>query len=155
LTQADIVVDQLFSQTTATLSLESMATGNAVLTNYRTDRVRSDCPAVKVSIYTLVDQLRKVILDRNLRRRLANEGRMYVEKYHDHTEVAKQILRWLKPAGIGRYDVVPTFFQNHFFIPPELLRKELAGRSKNQTSAGFPIPARLKSLILWPLTHGS
>jgi hypothetical protein len=67
--------------------------------------------------------LRRVILNRDLRRQLAYAGRPYVEAHHDHVAVAQQILDWLKPGGIREYDFVPTFYKN-FVMPPELLAEE-------------------------------
>lgn len=126
LTEADIVVDQLFSQTVATLALESMATGNVTLARYQPEyaHIPPDCPVVNVTAATLADKLREVILNRDLRRQLACAGRPYVEAHHDHMHIAQQILDWLKPGGIQEYDFVPTFFQNEFVMPPELLKEE-------------------------------
>jgi len=126
LAEADIVVDQLLSETVATLALESMATGNVVLARYLPERahIPADCPVVNVTAATLADKLREVILDRDLRRRLAYAGRSYVEKYHDHVRIAQQILDWLKPGGIQEYDFIPMFFQSEFVMPAELLKEE-------------------------------
>lgn len=122
LADADIVVDELFADTVATLSLEAMATGNVVLVRYLPDyaRVPPGCPAVNVTKDTLTPKLRRVILNRELRRQLAYAGRPYVEAHHDHVEVAQQILDWLKPGGIREYDFIPTFYKN-FVMPPQLL----------------------------------
>lgn len=126
LAEADIVIDQLFSQTLARLALESMATGNVTLARFQPKRllIPPDCPAVNVTMDTLTAKLREVILNRELRLRLACSGRPYVEKHHSHVHVAQQILDWLKPGGIQNYDFVPTFFQNEFVMPPELLKEE-------------------------------
>lgn len=130
LAEADIVVDELFADTVGVLSLEAMATGNVVLVHYPAEyaAVPSDCPAVNVTKDDLADKLRQVILDRELRRRLVCAGRPYVETYHDHRRVAQQILDWLEPGRIQKYDFVPTFYQN-FVMPPELLKEE---RQKTQ-----------------------
>jgi glycosyltransferase involved in cell wall biosynthesis len=126
LMDADIVVDQLFSQTIATLALEAMATGNAVLTHYLPEfaGIPPSCPVVNVTKNDLTDGLRTVIVDRDLRKQLAHAGRDYVEMYHDHKDVSQQILDWLEPNGIQDYDFYPTFFQRSFSMPVEQLRME-------------------------------
>ena len=126
LAKADIVVDQLFSQTVAGFALESLATGNVVLAKYNSEysHIPSDCPVVNVTVDTLPTELRRFVLNGDLRRQLAYAGREYVERYHSHVKVARQILDWLKPGGIQAYDFVPTFFQKDFMMPPELLKEE-------------------------------
>jgi hypothetical protein len=133
LTDADIVVDELFSDTVGVLSTESMATGNAVLVHYPADyaRVPPGCPAVNVTKDTVTGKLREVILDRDLRRCLAYAGRPYVEANNDHIKVAQQILDWLKPGGIKEYDFVPTFYKT-FKMPPDLLAEERRAMRANQ-----------------------
>lgn len=151
LTDADIVVDQLFGLTIATLALESMATGNVVLANLEASysHVPSDCPVVKVTMDTLADQLGKVILDRDLRRRLACVGRKYVEKYHPHLRVAQQVLDCAKARANVEYDFFPTFFKNHFVMPDELVKEERVRRMQKQRRR--LLPARLR-WIVWPFT---
>jgi glycosyltransferase involved in cell wall biosynthesis len=126
LRDSDILVDQLFSETVATLALEGLATGNAVLARYLPKRVRiaADCPVINVNLETLTDRLREVILDRALRRRLAEAGRAYVERYHSHVVVARQILEWLDPARRGEFHFHPTFFREQFRMSRELAREE-------------------------------
>jgi glycosyltransferase involved in cell wall biosynthesis len=125
LSETDIVVESLFTGLVGTLGLEAMASGCVVLERVgpRGLYVPSDCPAVTTTINDLADQLRKVVLDGDLRRRLALDGRRYVEKYHDHIRVAQQILDWTKPRGISAYDFVPHFSKS-FTMPPELLQEE-------------------------------
>jgi len=125
LADSEIVIDQLFSHSLGTLALEAMASGNVVLARFTPayTLIPSDCPVVNVNKDTLVEQLRNILLDRDLRLKLAHEGRRYVEKYHSHLHVVQQILNWLQPGGINEYDFTPTFFQNELTIPPELFQK--------------------------------
>lgn len=126
LRDSDILVDQLFSETVATLALEGLATGNAVLARYLPERVRigPDCPVVNVNVFTLTDRLRELIVDRPLRRRLAEAGRAYVETHHSHVVVARQILDWLNPEQRGDFHFHPTFFRDHFRMSRELAHHE-------------------------------
>jgi len=154
LAEADIVVDQLFSYAIATLALESLATGNVVLSRYSPSfaHIPAECPVVNVSIYTLTDQLRRVILDRHMRRRLAYAGREYVEKYHSHVRVVQQILAWLEPAGIDAYDFVPRFFRDSFVMPAELLKEE--EKLKKERCGRHRLPSRIRHWTVWPLVLG-
>lgn len=126
LEDADIVIDQIFSQTVATLALESMASGCLVLARYLPERAKisNDCPVVNVNIFTIKEKLRKAIQDREWRIQLASQGRDFVQKNHDYFLVSKQILDWLQPGGIKEYDFTPTFFREHFRISPMTLRNE-------------------------------
>jgi glycosyltransferase involved in cell wall biosynthesis len=126
LTTADIVIDQLFSLSIATLSLEAMAAGNVVLTRFAPEysRISPECPAVNVNADTLADKLREVILNIDLRKELASAGRAYVEKYHDHRYIAQQILDWIEPGGVTEYDFIPDFFSTKFDLSPEIIREE-------------------------------
>ena len=126
LAHADVVIDQMYSETVATVALEGLASGNVVLTRYLPERVLigADCPVVNVNVDTLVDRLREVVVDRELRKRLAQAGRPYVEKYHSHVVVARQIVEWLDPTRRGEFQFFPDFFAKHFCVPPELLKRE-------------------------------
>jgi hypothetical protein len=125
LTSSDIVIDELFSETVATLSAEGMATGNAVLVRYMPEfaGVPGDCPAINVTKDSLKEQLRAVILDRDRRRQLACAGRAYVEAHNDHRKVAAQILDRLKLHSIQTCDFTPTFYQD-FHMPAHLIAEE-------------------------------
>lgn len=125
LTRADIVVDELYARTVGGLSAEAMASGCAVLVRYDAEysRVPSGCPALNTNKYTLLQNLREVIVNRELRRRLAEAGRPYVEAHNDHVHVARQILERLNDASTQNYDFVPTYYQE-FKMPPELLEQE-------------------------------
>ncbi len=113
LAASDIVVDELYSETIGVLSTEAMAAGNAVLVRYMPEyaKVPADCPAINVNRSTLTDHLRQIIRDRELRRRLAFEGRAFVEAHHDHVLIARQILQWLQAGEAQAFDFVPDFYR--------------------------------------------
>jgi len=127
LSDADILVDELYALTVGGLSAEAMASGTVTLVRYLPEysKVPPGCPAVNTSHTNLVEHLREVIVNRDVRRRLAHAGRPYVERHNDHIQVARQILGWLEPGAIREYDFTPTFAQN-FVMPPELLARERA-----------------------------
>ena len=126
LTDSDIVVDQLYAQTVATLALESLATGNAVLIGSMPgyELIPGDCPAIYINHGNLYNELKGIILDKQRRILLAKAGRKYVETYHNHITVTKQVLNWLKPGGIKKYDYYPDFAQKHYKISVDVLKKE-------------------------------
>jgi hypothetical protein len=125
LADADIVVDQLYSETVGMLSTESMASGCATVTHYMNEygHVPAECPAVNVNRHTLKTELRSLILDLPRRVAAASAGRPYVEKYYDHRKIASQILAWLEPGGIPAYDYHPSFYRT-FNMPAGLLAQE-------------------------------
>jgi hypothetical protein len=125
LATSDIVIDQLFSETVATLAAEGMATGNAVLTRYIVDfaGVPEGCPAVNATRDNLADELRALIMDNERRRQLAYAGRTYVENYNNHLKVAGRILEQLQSSSDKDYDFIPTFYRD-FQIPDDLVEKE-------------------------------
>jgi hypothetical protein len=49
---------------------------------------------------------------------LAREGRKYVERYHDHVQVAARILDSLNAGQSLKYDHYPEFFVRNFQLPP-------------------------------------
>lgn len=126
LAQSDIVVDEIFDNIFGTLTLEALACGNVVLARYDPSyaHVPSDCPVVNVTMETLTDQLRRVIIDRAWRHQLACAGREYVERHHSHVRVAQQVLSYLGRGGIPEYDFVPTFFQRDFIMSSKVLKEE-------------------------------
>jgi glycosyltransferase involved in cell wall biosynthesis len=126
LTKADIVIDQLYSLSIATLSLEAMATGNVVLTRYSPEysQISPECPAVNVTTDTLAEKLRELILNIDLRRKVAFAGRRYVENHHGHIYIAQQILNWIEPGGVTEHDFVPDLFPDKFDLSPEIIREE-------------------------------
>lgn len=125
LTEADIVVDELYSATVAALSAEAMATGNAVLVRYMEEysKVPKGCPAVNTNVFNLKDNLRRMIVNVSERKALAERGRPYVEAVNDHVKVCQSILEWLLHKDTLEYDFHPTFFKD-FTLPAEILAAE-------------------------------
>jgi hypothetical protein len=133
LSEADIVVDELYSVTVGGLSSESMATGNAVLTRYLADfsKVPPDCPAINTSIHTLKDNLRQIILDLELRKKAANAGRPYVEANNDNVKVCKNLLNWVEHKNALTYDFYPSFYKI-LTIPEQILTEEKLNTKKRR-----------------------
>jgi hypothetical protein len=134
LSRSDIVVDELFSATVAALSAEAMATGNVVLVRYMADycKVPAGCPAVNVNKFTLKEKLREIIVDVEKRKRLAAQGREYVEKVNDNVKVCRELLDWLTRKDALEYDFHPTFHQK-FLVPAEILDEEKKAHGSKRT----------------------
>ena len=86
---ADILVDQCLAHY-ALNAIEGMASGLTVCSNLEEPNLTAlrrfsyldECPIVSVTPETLVDRLRSLVKNPDLRRRLGQAGRTYVEKYH-------------------------------------------------------------------------
>jgi glycosyltransferase involved in cell wall biosynthesis len=97
--RADIVVDQMHYLWHGVFAIESMAYGKPVVTHLDPDAVRQTEQAfgVKVPIVSatkddLVEKLRPLVDSFELRRRLGEEGRAYVEQVHDLEKVADRFI---------------------------------------------------------------
>ena len=97
--RADIVVDQLHYLWHGVFAIESMAYGKPVVTHLHPDAVRQTEEAfgVKVPIVAatkddLVEKLRPLVDSFELRKRLGEEGRAYVERVHDLEKVADRFI---------------------------------------------------------------
>lgn len=119
LAQADIAVDQLFALTHAGFALEAMAAGCATLGGNVPEFMPGpeDRPILDITPNNVVDQLRRVIQDRTLRRQLAEEGRRHVERHHTPEAVARWLLNALARAAEDDFDYWPSFFLQHYRLP--------------------------------------
>lgn len=122
LAESDIVVDELYAATIGGLSAEAMATGNAVLVRYMEgySKVPPGCPALNTNVFTLKDNLRRMIVNVDERRALAERGRPYVEAVNDNVKVCREILQWLENRESLEYDFHPTFHET-YHLPDEIL----------------------------------
>ena len=97
--RADIVVDQLHYLWHGVFAIEAMAYGKPVVTHLDPEAVRQTEEAfgVKVPIVPatkddLVEKLRPLVDSFELRKRLGDEGRVYVERVHDLDKVADRFI---------------------------------------------------------------
>jgi len=126
LSESDIVIDELNSDTIGVLSTEGMATGNAVLTSYMAELVKvpMPCPVVNTNRLNIYDNLIKLLSDLQYRIQLSNQGRTYVELHHNIENIAARDLAWIfNKRDNPEYDFVPKFnyIEN---IPKEILKEE-------------------------------
>jgi glycosyltransferase involved in cell wall biosynthesis len=97
--KADVVVDQLLCGTFGMLSVEAMAMGKPVITYIRDDLKSTypgQLPIVSASPDTLESTLEDLIVNSQKRRTLGQQGRYYVEKYHDVRAVTKKLIEIYK-----------------------------------------------------------
>jgi glycosyltransferase involved in cell wall biosynthesis len=85
--ESDLIADQFLIGAYALLAIEGMALGKPVLC-YLNPRFEpfhpewAECPIVSANPDTLVEDLRRLVLDREERERLGARGPAYVRKYH-------------------------------------------------------------------------
>jgi glycosyltransferase involved in cell wall biosynthesis len=85
--RCDVIADQFLIGAYALLAIEGMALGKPVLC-YLNPRFEpfhpewAECPIVSANPDTLLEELRRLVLDRELRARLGARGPGYVRKYH-------------------------------------------------------------------------
>jgi glycosyltransferase involved in cell wall biosynthesis len=97
--RADIVVDQLNAGWHGVFSLESMALGKPVVTYLKEDVVEKSAagygiriPIVPATKETLVDALRPLVEQPELRREIGAKSRAYVEQVHDIDRIADRLV---------------------------------------------------------------
>jgi glycosyltransferase involved in cell wall biosynthesis len=94
--QADIVADQFLLGAYALFAIEGMALGKPVLCYLdshftRWHREWDDCPIVNANPDTLLDELRRLVLDAGLRRELGARGPAYVGEVHSLEAVGERL----------------------------------------------------------------
>jgi hypothetical protein len=119
LVEADVVVDQLFAPMYGFLALEGMACGCVVACGSHPECVPlpPDRPVVPITAKTVYPQLKRLLTDKELRLRLAQASRPFVERYHDHVKVARNMLQCLELPQESGEDYHPTFFARHYRLP--------------------------------------
>jgi glycosyltransferase involved in cell wall biosynthesis len=145
LVEADVVIDQLHLPLHGKLGVEAMASGCALATCDREgfEPFPPARPVWHIGPENLGERLRRLLTDRELRLRLARDGRRHVERYHDHVEVARRMAEHLEAGGTERYDHYPTFFAREYRLPE-----------------GAEVPARLRRMTSqivrqWGLPEGA
>lgn len=99
--QADIIVDQLVLGCYGMVSIECMALGKPVVCYLREDlkKYYKICPIVNADPQNLTEELRTLIEDCMLRKKISKRGRKYVERVHDARRIAKKVLSIYLEAG--------------------------------------------------------
>ena len=94
--KADVVATDFLIGGCGVFAVEAMALGKPVLSYLRERIARfhpewNECPIVNASPATLVDELRRLVVDELVRTKLAEQGPAYVRKYHSFESVGAQL----------------------------------------------------------------
>jgi len=118
LSSADVAIDQLYFPLHGKFTLEAMASGCAVATCNRQDYepYPSARPIWHIDAGNVREQLGRLLTDRQLRLSLAQQGREYVTRNHDHVKVARQILGYLN-GDAGDHLHYPSFYARCYRAP--------------------------------------
>lgn len=97
LSKADIAVDQLFETLGGVFAIESMAAGCAVLGGNipEVSGYPRELPIIHTDPDNIYQNLKLLLDNPKLRQELGEKGRKYVEKYHDASKIASDILQLL------------------------------------------------------------
>ena len=101
LSEADIVIDQLFSIGPAAFSLEAMASGCAVLTGYKEEFFPAKCPVVPIAKNNIYEKIKYLLDNKKEIYKYAVVSRRYVEKYHDSKTVVENLLNIIEGYKTG------------------------------------------------------
>ncbi|WP_319762394.1 hypothetical protein [Maridesulfovibrio sp.] len=136
LTECDVVIDQIACGKNGLLNLEAMSSGCTVLgpnDEYSKPIPFNILPIIRITKNNLYGTLKKILTDRQLRIKTAEEGLRYMNRgLHTPKNVARYILKSLTNASQGACDYYPTFFFEHAYIPDgEIIPEALFAMTKS------------------------
>jgi hypothetical protein len=150
MTQADIVLDELYFPLYGKTTIEALACG-CVVTNGddpELEPIPRERPIWKVMPSTIVDQLRQLLTNRDERLRLAHRGRRFVEAHHDHVWVARYILSLLQMPEQPYYLHWPTYYYTRFQKKHEIIPADVQALTYAIVQRhGLPPQANLMRLV--------
>jgi len=112
LTEADILLDELYMHGPGMLGMEAMASGCCVMVKYlETSPGCFKPPVVSITSDNLKSKLRELIQNKSLREELIKKGRSYVEKNNNAKNVCNLILNSINSYN---YDYYPNYFREKF-----------------------------------------
>jgi glycosyltransferase involved in cell wall biosynthesis len=123
LARADLVVDQLNSESPGIFALEAMALRRPVLLEFRRDALApfaAENPAVAVTAQTLALVVERMCDDAQERERLGEAGRRYVAAVHDADLVAaalERVYAHARTAGPGLFEATAAGIRSLPFPP--------------------------------------
>lgn len=115
LAYADILVDELLLHGPGVLSAEAMLSGCAVATRtLQRNKNIFDPPVLNITPQNVLQQLRRLLEDIDLRTELAKKGKEFVQCYNDPEHIAQTMIASLaKP----QFHYEPTFYLEKFVLP--------------------------------------
>ena len=120
---ADCAIDQLLLDANGKFASEAMASGCAVASAHMLNVLEPAVsrPIQSIHIDTIKEDLRPLLLDKDLRIRLAYEGRSYVEKYHNCYSLCQDILEALEEGDKWSRLYEPSPYATKFLLPEGIL----------------------------------
>ena len=97
--EADIIIDQLRIGSYGLLAIEAMAMGKTVITfisDPMKDKYPKELPIISANPDSLKDTLEYLIINKDMLEKKGEDGRLFVEKYHDSNLIAKNLLELYK-----------------------------------------------------------
>ncbi len=124
---ADIYLDELLAPLYGKTAIEAMGCGCAVVNG--ADFVREPYPPERpiwsVNPWNLKERLRELIENRELRISLAEQGRVYAQRYHDHVSVCDGMLRALEDSAPDSRIHYPTLYTSGECVPHDRIGEDL------------------------------
>lgn len=99
ISKSDLIVDQLIQGWYGMLPLEAMMFSKPVISYIREDVLKEipvNCPIISANPDTIYDVLKNMLSNTDKWAEIGKEGRKFVEKYHNASDVAKSYLDILK-----------------------------------------------------------
>ncbi len=93
--KADLVIDQLLAGSYGLFAIEAMALGKPVIcwiSEYMQTQYPKELPILIANPDTITEKLRYFLQNQDVLPQIGNNGRTYVERYHDSFKVAKQLV---------------------------------------------------------------
>ncbi|MDQ3919114.1 MAG: hypothetical protein M3348_11615, partial [Acidobacteriota bacterium] len=108
--EADIVASAFLTGFYELFAVEGMSMGKPVLNYWRPDlkaiysaySFASECPIVDTPVEKIKENVRALVADPELRARLGEAGRRYVEKYHSHEAMGRSLDGIVREVWRGR-----------------------------------------------------
>jgi len=94
--EADIVIDQLRIGSYGLLAIEAMAMGKTVIcyiSDPMKDKYPKELPIISANPDNLKDKLEYLIINKDMLEKIGEDGRGFVERYHDSNIIAKNLLK--------------------------------------------------------------
>lgn len=125
LSEADILVDELYGHGPGLLSFEAMASGCVVLTRFYLESPTSfKPPVIAVTQNNLKEKLRHVILDLKFRKELTQKGREYFLENNSLLKVITDMLTLMEASSKNLESIKPDYLPNYEKVERDYIDNE-------------------------------
>jgi glycosyltransferase involved in cell wall biosynthesis len=93
--KADLIIDQILIGSHGLFAVEAMAMGKPVvcwISDFMKSKYPKDLPIISANPDNIREVIENVLKNRDMLSKIGNDGRKYVEKYHDMNIISKQLL---------------------------------------------------------------